>query len=147
MAGCRYTAPDASTSRESIDALDISDLEARMAASTIGYSPGGSRPPCPQRPRPGPCPAVMKAPIRQRLEKMTDRFEEVGRMLAAPDLAGGSPQFRELSVEYAKLQPLADRFRQFRELERERSAAEEMLSDADSQMRTLGEEELARLAP
>jgi peptide chain release factor 1 len=89
----------------------------------------------------------MKTSIRQRLEKMTDRFEEVGRMLAAPDLAGGSPQFRELSMEYAKLQPLADRFRQFRELERERSAAEEMLSDADAQMRTLGEEEVARLTP
>jgi peptide chain release factor 1 len=89
----------------------------------------------------------MKASIRQRLEKMTDRFEEVGRMLAAPDLAGGSPQFRELSMEYAKLEPLAERFRQFRELERERSTAEEMLSDADSQMRALGEEEVARLTP
>src|SRR5690348_11972253 len=89
----------------------------------------------------------MKTSIRQRLEKMADRFEEVGRMLAAPDLAGGSPQFRDLSMEYAKLEPLADRFRQFRELERERSAAEEMLSDADSQMRALGEEEVARLVP
>ena len=89
----------------------------------------------------------MKTSIRQRLEKMSDRFEEVGRMLAAPDLDGGSPQFRELSMEYARLQPLAERFAGFRELERERTAAEEMLTDADAQMRSLGEEEVARLVP
>jgi peptide chain release factor 1 len=87
----------------------------------------------------------MKESIRQRLEKMTDRFEEVGRMLAAPDLDGGSPRFRELSMEYSRLQPLAERFGGFRELERERAAAGEMLQDSDADMRSLGEEEVARL--
>jgi peptide chain release factor 1 len=96
-------------------------------------------PPVRRMPRP------MKESIRQRLEKMTDRFEEVGRMLAAPDLDGGSPQFRELSMEYSRLQPLAERFGGFRELERERASAGEMLQDSDADMRSLGEEEVARL--
>ena len=48
---------------------------------------------------------------------MTDRFEEVGRLLAAPEIAGGSQQFRDLSMEYSRLQPLAERFGEFRELE------------------------------
>ena len=91
-------------------------------------------------------PRPMKDSIRQRLEKMTDRFEEVGRLLAAPEIAGGSPQFRDLSMEYARLQPLAQRFSAFRELERERTAAQEMLADPDAGMRSLGEEEVARLA-
>ena len=59
----------------------------------------------------------MKDSIRTRLEKMTDRFEEVGRLLAAPEIAGGSQQFRDLSMEYSRLQPLAERFEAFRALE------------------------------
>ena len=88
----------------------------------------------------------MKDSIRQRLEKLSDRFEEVGRLLASPDLDGGSAQFRELSVEYAKLQPLAAQLLDYRALERDLAAAREMLADADPGMRALGEEEQVRAA-
>jgi peptide chain release factor 1 len=87
----------------------------------------------------------MKDTIRLRLEKMTDRFEEVGRLLAAPEIAGGSQQFRDLSMEYSRLQPLAERFGAFRALEAELASAREMSSDPDSGMRALGEEEAARV--
>jgi peptide chain release factor 1 len=83
----------------------------------------------------------MKESIRHRIERLTDRFEEVGRLLAAPEIAGGSQQFRDLSMEYARLQPLAERYRDFLGLERSLSAARELLSDADASMRTLAEEE------
>src|SRR5690606_17655276 len=49
----------------------------------------------------------MKASIRQKLEKTSERFEEVGRLLADPAIAGGSDTFRELSMEYARLEPVA----------------------------------------
>jgi peptide chain release factor 1 len=87
----------------------------------------------------------MKESIRQRLEKMTDRFEEVGRLLATVDIAGGSQQFRDLSVEYARLQPLADGYRGYHNLERDLQAAQEMLADSDPDMRTLGAEEVGRV--
>jgi peptide chain release factor 1 len=87
----------------------------------------------------------MKDTIRNRLEKMTDRFEEVGRLLAAPETSGGSQQFRDLSMEYARLQPLAERFGAFRSLEADLAAAREMSSDPDQGMRALGEEEVARV--
>ena len=88
----------------------------------------------------------MKDSIRQRLEKLSDRFDEVGRLLASPDLDGGSAQFRELSVEYSKLQPLAAQLLAYRALERDLAAAREMLADADPGMRALGEEEQVRAA-
>ena len=44
----------------------------------------------------------MKASIRLKLEKTCDRFEEVGRLLADPSLAGSSSEFRDLSMEYAR---------------------------------------------
>jgi peptide chain release factor 1 len=84
----------------------------------------------------------MKELIRQRIERLTDRFEEVGRLLAAPEVAGGSQQFRELSMEYARLQPLAERYSRFRDLERELSAAQELRTDVDASMRALAEEEV-----
>src|SRR5512139_1977590 len=87
----------------------------------------------------------MKDTIRLRLEKMTDRFEEVGRLLAAPETSGGSQQFRDLSMEYSRLQPLAERFGAFRGLEADLAAAQEMSSDPDQGMRALGAEEAARV--
>ncbi len=75
----------------------------------------------------------MKDSIRMRLEKMSERFEEVGRLLAAPEVAGGSQQFRDLSMEYSRLQPLAERFGAYRGLEADLAAAREMSQDSDPQ--------------
>lgn len=87
----------------------------------------------------------MKATIRQRLDRNLDRFEEVSRLLADPGLDGGSQTFRELSMEYARLTPLAERFQSYRESERELASAEVLATDADPQMRALGAEETSRL--
>jgi peptide chain release factor 1 len=87
----------------------------------------------------------MKPSIRQRLEKLSDRFEEVGRLLATDEVAGGSPRFRELSVEYARLAPLAERFGAYRGLERDLQAAVDLEGDGDPGMRALGAEEVARV--
>jgi peptide chain release factor 1 len=87
----------------------------------------------------------MKESIRQRLQKLSDRFEEVGRLLATDEVAGGSQQFRDLSMEYARLEPLAARFRSYHGLERDLAAARELQADADAGMRALGDEEVTRL--
>ena len=87
----------------------------------------------------------MKESIRQRLQKLSDRFEEAGRVLASDEVAGGSQRFRELSVEYARLQPLAERFGQYQGLQRDLDAARDLQADADAGLRALGDEEVARL--
>jgi peptide chain release factor 1 len=87
----------------------------------------------------------MKDSIRLRLEKMTDRFEEVGRLLATAEVAGGSQQFRELSMEYSRLEPLAQGFRGYHSLERDMATARQMLEDPDAEMRNLGAEEVGRV--
>jgi len=87
----------------------------------------------------------MKDTIRQRLQRLAERFEEVGRLLATDEIAGGSQQFRDLSVEYARLQPLAERFASYHDLERDLVAAQELQDDADPGMRALGVEEVSRL--
>ena len=59
----------------------------------------------------------VKDSIRLRLEKMVDRYEEIGRSLADPAVIGRQRDFRDLSVEYARLTPIAEKFAAFRDLE------------------------------
>ena len=61
----------------------------------------------------------MKDSIRLKLERLADRCDEVSRLLADPDVHDKADRFRELSVEYARLQPVVASFRAWRELERQ----------------------------
>jgi peptide chain release factor 1 len=87
----------------------------------------------------------MKDSIRQKLEKSAERCEEVGQMLADPQVSGRTDQFRELSMEYARLLPTATAFNEYRRLEAELASAEALRTDGDLGMRALGEEEATRL--
>jgi peptide chain release factor 1 len=89
----------------------------------------------------------VKDTIRLRLEKLVDRYEEIGRSLADPAVIGRQREFRDLSVEYARLTPVAEKFSAFRALERELANAREMQNDGDPAMRDMGSEEISRLAP
>ena len=66
-------------------------------------------------------------------------------MLAEPQVQGRIDQFRELSMEYARLQPTATAWREYLGLETELRHAEELRADSDAHMRAMGEEEAQRL--
>jgi len=87
----------------------------------------------------------MKDSIRRRLERTVERFEEVAALLADAEVIGRQNQFRELSMEYARLEPVAERFREFRRLEAERAATAELAAGGDPEMRALAEAELRDL--
>src|ERR1700761_9667925 len=89
----------------------------------------------------------MKDSIRRKLEKLDERFEEVGRLLSDASVIARQNQFRELSMEYARLEPLVRRYRGFVALEGDDAIAREMAADKDPATQTMGEEELAQLAP
>ena len=48
----------------------------------------------------------MKDSIRRRLETTVERFEEVGALLSDPEVIGKQSRFRDLSMEYARLEPV-----------------------------------------
>ena len=91
----------------------------------------------------------MKVSIRRKLERLLARHEEVAALLAQPEAADDPNRFRELSLEYARLQPLTQIFRDYLAVEKELHHAEEMAQEGDADMRALAEEErhasLARL--
>ena len=83
----------------------------------------------------------MKSSIRQKLELLVDRLDEIDRMLASPDAADNMEQFRKLSRERAEVEPVALHFNAFRQAENDLAEAEAMLADPD--MREFAEEEIA----
>jgi len=89
----------------------------------------------------------MKDSIRRKLEKLDERFEEISRLLSDAGVIGRQNQFRELSMEYARLAPLIERYRRFVALEGDAAIAHEMAKDDDPATKGLGEEELADLNP
>ena len=87
----------------------------------------------------------MKDSIRHKLESVRDRFEEIAGLLADPDVIGDQNQFRDLSREYARVEPIVKLFSDFEALGRDIAAAEEMTDDSDSDVREMGQEELETL--
>lgn len=92
----------------------------------------------------------MKESIRQKLERLVARHEELEALLASPAVIGSQRQFRELSREFARLGMLVQHFRAFTRAESDRVAAAALARDPDSAMRDLaqeaGSEAEARLA-
>jgi peptide chain release factor 1 len=73
----------------------------------------------------------MKDSIRRKLEKLAERFEEISRLLSDAAVIARQNQFRELSMEYSKLSPIVDRYRQFVALEADVATARELQMDEE----------------
>ena len=87
----------------------------------------------------------MKDSIRNKLETVKDRSEEIAGLLADPDVIRDQNQFRDLSMEYARIEPVVGLFSQFETLTADISAAEEMAGDSDAELRQMGQDELETL--
>ena len=85
----------------------------------------------------------MKPSIRQKLEQLDQRFEEITALLAAPETQNDQNRFRTLSREYAQLNPLVSAFRQYRTAQDEQDYARSLADDPDPEVRAMAREELA----
>ncbi len=82
----------------------------------------------------------MKPSIREKLDQLTRRLEEVDALLSSEEAAKDMDQFRKLSKERAELEPVVSLYGAFRQVEADLAAAQEMLADPD--MKELAEEEV-----
>jgi peptide chain release factor 1 len=83
----------------------------------------------------------MNPSIRDRLERMDDRFSEITLLLSDPATQSDTHRFRDLSREYAQLEPLVTCFGRYRETEAELTAAADLLTDPE--MAELARDEVA----
>ncbi|GGA21613.1 peptide chain release factor 1 [Dyella nitratireducens] len=85
----------------------------------------------------------MTPSIRSKLEATVERHEELALLLSQPDVLADNARFRELSREYAQLQPVADAMRELANTEHELDDARAMLDDPE--LRDMAAEDIARL--
>ena len=72
----------------------------------------------------------MKDSIRTKLESTRDRFEEIAGLLADPSVISDQNQFRDLSREYSRLEPIIRLFGQYEDVVGDIAAAKEMVNDS-----------------
>ena len=73
----------------------------------------------------------MRANIRHRLEQISERFAEITALLSEPEVQGDNQRFRELSQEYAQLEPVVQAYDAWNANQEEIESAQEMLSDPE----------------
>ena len=84
----------------------------------------------------------MKASIRQKLDTLAERLEEINALLSDAETIADNNKFRELSKEYAQINPIVLAFNSYLSALDNMDAAKEMLDEDDAEMREMAEEEI-----
>src|SRR5690606_19958322 len=84
----------------------------------------------------------MKASILEKLDRLTERYQEVSGLLSEPDIIAEQSRFRDLSREYAELEPVVQQYDRYRKVQASMAEAESLLHEGDSDMREMAREEL-----
>ncbi|RDE18133.1 peptide chain release factor 1 [Motiliproteus coralliicola] len=83
----------------------------------------------------------MKASILTKLDTLKDRYEELAALLGDAEVISDQNRFRDLSKEYAELEPVVQSFSEYQQVQQDLAEAEDML--ADPEMKEMAEEEIA----
>ena len=83
----------------------------------------------------------MKDSIRRKLEITSERMEEISHLLADPEVISDQDKFRSLSQEYSQIEPIINLFNEYKSLNEDLLAAEEMKQDKDTAIQIMGNDE------
>jgi peptide chain release factor 1 len=81
-----------------------------------------------------------------KLHSVEDRYTELTRLLADPSVQGDPAEYRKHAKALAEIEPLVERFREYRGVVAEIAQAEELARGSDADLRALAAEELPTLA-
>ena len=81
--------------------------------------------------------------IFKKLERADDRYREIEQMITLPHIVSNNKEYSKLMKEYKSLTPIIEKYREYRQVEKGLSEADEMMRDAsvDPDLRELAEEE------
>ena len=82
----------------------------------------------------------MKLSIQNKLAGLSQRLEELDRLLSSPEATADMDSFRKLTREHAELTPIVEQYHAYRRIEADIAAAQEMANDPD--MRAFAQEEI-----
>ena len=84
----------------------------------------------------------MKTSILGKLEKVSERAQELSALLATPEVANNQQKFRDYSVEYSQILPVAECFGRYQQTLADIQAATDMQKDSDAEMRAMAADEV-----
>jgi peptide chain release factor 1 len=85
----------------------------------------------------------MTPSIRRKLESLAERHEEISLLLAQPDVLADNTRFRELSREYAQLEPVVAALHEHDQAEQALGETRAMLDDPE--LRDMAQDDIGRL--
>jgi len=89
------------------------------------------------------CNKSVKASIQNKLDNLSQRFEEITALMTEPEVQNDQNRFRALGKEYARLNPVISNFRDYRAAMDEIEYAETLALDDDPDVRAMAKEEMA----
>ena len=81
--------------------------------------------------------------IHGRLHQAQDRHEEIAMLLSTQEVMADQNKFRDLSVEYAQLEPVVTTWGKWQQAAQSIEEAQSLLKGQDAEMQELAREELA----
>lgn len=87
----------------------------------------------------------MKESLKLKLMTLANRYREIAALLSDSEIINNQNKFRELSKEYAQLEPIAQCFTHYEQNTAGIISAQEMLNEGDSELQALAQEELSTL--
>ena len=85
----------------------------------------------------------MKESLRNKLQSLSERLEEINALLSDPGVIGNQNKFRTLSQEHAQLGPIVSVYTNYEKTLAAIDDARLMLEEDDAEMRDMAEDELA----
>ncbi len=83
----------------------------------------------------------MKDSIRNKLDKLKDRFDELEALLSDAEVIVDQNRFRDLSKEYAEIEQVVKSYNHFLQVSDDLAQAREMQEDVDPDIREMADEE------
>ena len=84
----------------------------------------------------------MKDSIRNKLDNLKDRFDELEALLSDAEIIADQNRFRDLSKEYAEIEEVVKSYNHFQQICDELEQAKEMQKDSDPDIREMADEEV-----
>ncbi|MGA8529174.1 MAG: peptide chain release factor 1 [Acidobacteriaceae bacterium] len=81
----------------------------------------------------------------ERLEQIEARFEDLSRQMADPEVLGDHEKYQKIAKQHRELEPVVDRFREYRQVKTGIADARAMLNESDAEIRAMAQEELTAL--
>jgi len=81
----------------------------------------------------------------ERLEQIETRYEDLGRQLADPEVLGDQQKYQKVAKQHRDLEPVVEKFREYRQLMTGIADARGMLHEADAEIREMASQEVAEL--